>query len=153
MHSVAFFKEQIVCSAMQVISGGFIGVGASKFWGCKKLLSKFPQTCLKNFCAAKFPKNNDDPCFGVFCVTSRKSFFFCGTKVSFRRLSSASLIHNTNSNNVSKHLCQNFPGICPDVWEKLLWFLTNHSFVGVLCLNPRLLHHCFGWQQIMWYIT
>ena len=61
-----FFKEQVVCFAMQVISGGFIGVGASNFWGCKKFLSKFPQTCLKNFCAANFPKNNEGPGFGVF---------------------------------------------------------------------------------------
>ena len=137
MHSVAFFKEQIVCSAMQVISGGFIGVGASKFWGCKNFLSKFPQTCLKNFRAANFPKNNEDSCFGVFCVAFRKSVFWGGPKwvsgVCHQPVSFETQIVIWCQNvcaRIFQEFVQTFERNCFDFWQIIiLWgyYVWTHS--------------------------
>ena len=61
---------------------------------------------------------------------------FSERKVEFIRISTVSLICHTVKAKVSKHLCLNFPGFCPD-------FQRIKTFGGALSPPaPHLLQHC-----------
>ena len=93
----------------------FIGVGASKFWGCEKCLPEFHQTCQKNFCATFAYKFSPTKIMKTFSVWPPKKGFhvlFCKRWVPFF------------SKKAGRHFCSEFRAFC-------LNFQRNKTFGDV----------------------